>query len=235
MIQVRPLGSQIGAEVSGVDVKALDDTSFAVIYRAWLDYNIVVVPGRHPDFPEISMLGVNKFHATGQLNLAIYRRGAEGWHTDGAYDPVPFKATQLYAAYEALPEQLKRRLDGLNGAFSYGGRKKSTTLLNEENRDWTPALHPIIRTHPETGRKALYFDPGKIPRIVGLEEHESEAVIEELTQCMIQPEAQYRHRWTKGEVVIWDNRCSYHLAAGDYPPEEDRIHWRMSIHEHGYA
>ena len=48
---------------------------------------------------------------------------------------------------------------------------------------------------------------------------------------MIQPDAQYRHRWRKGDIVIWDNRCSYHKAAGDYPPEEDRIHWRVSIKE----
>jgi taurine dioxygenase len=273
MIQVRPLG-QIGAEISGVDVKAVDDASFGVIYRAWLDYNVVVVPGqqleiedflhysrrfgvlaphpskmtRHPDFPEITMLGANKFDANGQLNMAIYRRGAEGWHTDGAYDPVPFKATQLYAvaipskggdtlfasmyaAYDALPMRLKQRLDGRDAAFAYGGRKKSMALLNEEDRDWPPVFHPIIRTHPETGRKALYFDPGKILRIVGLEEAESDAVIEELTAGMIQPDAQYRHKWTKGDVVIWDNRCSYHLAAGDYPPEEDRIHWRVSIQE----
>jgi taurine dioxygenase len=275
MIQVRRLGSQIGAEIHGVDVKTVDDASFATIYRAWLDYNVVVVPGqelqiddflrysrrfglvhphpskmtRHSDYPEITLLGVNKFGPDGKLDLAIYRRGAEGWHTDGAYDREPFKATQLfavavpssggdtlfasmYAAYEALPPRLKQRLDGLNGAFTYGGRRKARALLNEEDRDWTPVFHPIIRTHPETGRKALYFDPGKIERIESVDEHESDALIEELTGYMIQPDGEYRHTWRKGDVVIWDNRCSYHKAAGDYPPEEDRIHWRVSIKEH---
>jgi len=138
----------------------------------------------------------------------------------------------MYAAYEAMPPRLKRRLEGLNGAFTYGGRRKATALLNEEDRDWKPVFHPIIRTHPETGRKGLYFDPGKILRIEGLDEGESDALIEELTGYMIQPDAQYRHRWRKGDVVIWDNRCSYHKAAGDYPPEEDRVHWRVSIKEH---
>jgi taurine dioxygenase len=57
-------------------------------------------------------------------------------------------------------------------------------------------------------------------------------MIDELTERMIQPEGEYRHRWRKGDIVIWDNRCSYHRAAGDYPPEEDRIHWRVSIKEH---
>ena len=274
MIEVRRLGSQIGVEVRGVDVKALDDASFAVIYRAWLDCNVVVVPGqalgiedflrysrrfgvvhphpskmtRHPDYPEITLLGVNKFGPDGALNLAIYRRGAEDWHTDGAYDEEPFKATQLYAlavpstggdtlfasmyaAYDALPERLKQRLDGRKGTFTYGGRRRATALLNEEDRDWKPVFHPIIRIHPETGRKALYFDPGKIVRIEGLEAQESDALIDELTERMIQPDGEYRHRWRKGDVVIWDNRCSYHKAAGDYPPEEDRIHWRVSIKE----
>ena len=274
MIEVRRLGQQVGAEITGVDVKTLDDTGFATIYRAWLDSNVVVVPGqeleiedflrysrrfgvvhphpskmtRHPDHPEITVLGINKFGADGALNMAIYRRGAEDWHTDGAYDEEPFKATQLYAlaipsrggdtlfasmyaAYEALPTRLKDRLDGRKGLFTYGGRRAATALLNEEDRNWTPVMHPIIRTHPETGRKGLFFDPGKILRIDGLADEESDALIDELTERMITPEGQYRHRWRKGDIVIWDNRCSYHKAAADYPPEEDRIHWRVSIKE----
>jgi taurine dioxygenase len=278
MIEVRRLGPQIGAEIQGIDVKTLDPAGFAVIYRAWLDSNVLVVRDqdlqiedflrysrrfglvlphpskatRHPAYPEITLLGVNKFGPDGALDMAIYRRGAEGWHTDGAYDQEPFKATQLYAlavpsrggdthfasmyaAYEALPQTLQRRLDGVRGAFTYGGRRKATALLNAEDRDWTPVFHPIIRTHPETGRKGLYFDPGKILRIEGLDERESDLMIEELSGRMIQPDAEYRHKWRKGDIVIWDNRCSYHRAAGDYPPEEDRIHWRVSIKEHAGA
>jgi taurine dioxygenase len=273
-MDIRRLGAQIGVEIRGVDVRTLDDAGFARIYRAWLEHNVAVVPEqdlqiddflrysrrfglvvphpskmtRHPDYPEITMLGVDKFGADGRLDMAIYRRGAEGWHTDGAYDQEPFKATQLYAlavpstggdtcfasmyaAYDALPARLQERVEGRQGAFTYGGRRKATALLNEEDRDWTPVFHPIIRTHPETGRKGLYFDPGKILRIEGLEDAESDALIEELTERMIQPEGEYRHRWRKGDIVIWDNRCSYHKAAGDYPPEEDRIHWRVSIKE----
>jgi taurine dioxygenase len=274
MMEIRRLGPQIGVEIRGVDVKRLDDAGFAAIYRAWLDHNVAVVVDqdlqiedflrysrrfglvvphpskmtRHADYPEITMLGVNKFGADGRLDMAIYRRGAEGWHTDGAYDEEPFKATQLYAlavpttggdtffasmyaAYDALPPRLKQRLEGRQGAFTYGGRRKATALLNAEDREWTPVFHPVIRSHPETGRKGLYFDPGKILRIEGLDEQESDALIEELTDRMIQPEGEYRHRWRRGDVVIWDNRCSYHKAAGDYPPEEDRIHWRVSIKE----
>ena len=85
--------------------------------------------------------------------------------------------------------------------------------------------------HPETGRKSLYFDPGKIELIVGVSAQESDDLIDELAGTMIQPDGEYRHKWRVGDIVIWDNRCSYHRAAGDYPPHEDRIHWRVSIKE----
>ncbi len=278
MVQIRRMGPRIGVEVSGVDVKTLDDAGFAPIYQAWLDYNVLVVTGqdltipeflrysdrfgfitphpskstRHPDYPKITLLGVDKFKPDGQLNESIYRRGAEGWHTDGAYDPVPFKGTQLYgvaipdtggdtlfasgyAAYEALPQRLKDRLEGVNGAFCYGGRKGSQALLNPEDRDVPPALHPIVRIHGETGRKSLYFDPGKIVHVEGAEKAESDDLIAELEGYMVQPDGQYRHKWSVGDIVIWDNRCSYHKAAGDYPPEQDRIHWRVSIQEFSQA
>jgi taurine dioxygenase len=122
-------------------------------------------------------------------------------------------------------------LEGVCGAFTYGGRTKAQALLNPEDRDRPPAIHPIIRTHSETGRKSLYFDPGKILSIIGADQAGSDDLIDELTALMIQPDGEYRHKWQVGDVVIWDNRCSYHKAAGDYPPEQDRIHWRTSIKE----
>jgi len=271
-MEVVKRGPRIGVEVRGVDVKTLDDASFAPIYQAWLDYNILVVPDqdltiddflaysrrfgriephpskstRHPDYPEITMLGVNKFGPDGKLIQAVYRRGAEGWHTDGAYDDIPFKATQLYgvaipsrggntlfsdmyAAYDALPERLKTRLEGRRGGFVYGGRFGQTALLNPEDRNKPPAMHLLFPTHVETGRRSLYFDPGKILFIEGLEKVESDDLIEDLTNRMIVPDAEFHHQWRVGDIVIWDNRCSVHKAAGDYPPEEDRIHWRVSI------
>jgi taurine dioxygenase len=276
MIEIRRIGPQIGVEVTGVDVKALDEGEFAAIYRAWLDGNVLVVRDqeltipdfvrysrrfgpvvphpskstRHPDHPEITMLGVDKFDAEGRLREEIYRRGAEGWHTDGAYNAAPFKATQLYAlavqsrggntlfasgyaAYAALPQRLKDRLDGVVGAFSYGGRRGRSILLNPEDQDWVAVHHSIIRTHPETARKSLYFDPGKIVGFVGIEEGETDDLIAELSERMIVADAEYHHVWRRGDIVIWDNRCSYHKAAGDYPPEEDRIHWRVSINDYG--
>ena len=274
MLEVNRLGEQVGAEIFGVDVRDLADEDFAVIYQTWLDCNVICVRDqsldaveeffaysrrfgrlhehpskstRHSEYPELTVLGTDKFNADGSLNEAVYARGGENWHTDGAYDEVSFKATQLYAlaipstggdtlfssmyaAYGALPGGLKERIGERRGAFTYAGRStRSAQLLNPEDRDWTPVMHPILRTHPETGRKGLYFDPGKIVAVEGLEESESDDLIDELKTYMIQPEGQYRHKWRKGDIVIWDNRCTYHKAAADYPPEEDRIHWRVSI------
>jgi taurine dioxygenase len=271
-MRIRHTDSQVGVEVSDVDVRNLSDADFAAIYQAWLDRNVLVVAGqdltipeflaysrrfgivephpskstRHPDYPDITLLGVNKFDAEGKLNMAIYRRGAEGWHTDGAYDAEPFKATQLYgiaipdrggdtlfasgyAAYDALPQRLKQRLEGVTGSFTYGGRRQSNALLNPEDRTAPAVHHPILRTHAETGRTSLYFDPGKIVRIDGAEPAESDDLIAELETYMVRPEAEYHHKWRVGDIVIWDNRCSYHKAAGDYPPDQDRVHWRVSI------
>jgi taurine dioxygenase len=274
MLNIRPMGPHTGGEITGVDVKQLDDAGFAPIYRAWLQYGVTVVRDqeleiedflgysrrfgviiphpskstRHPDHPEVTMLGIDKFRSDGSLDQAIYRRGAEGFHTDGAYDEVPFKATKLYAlavpstggdthfssmymAYAALPDRLKTLLEGRNGAFTYGGRTGQTALLDPEDRQEPPAFHPMIRTHSETGRKSLYFDPGKILYIENLGPAQSDEVIDELAERMIVPDAGYTHQWRAGDIVIWDNRCLVHKAAGDYPPEEDRIHWRVSIKE----
>ena len=280
MVEIRRLGEQIGAEICGVDVRTLDDATFAKIYQAWLDFNVVVVRGqeltgedllaygarfgglvshltentRHPDHPEIIVLGVNKFGPDGKLDLDIYTRGAEGFHTDGSFMQVPYKATQLYAlaipsrggdtyfasmyaAYDALPQRLKQRLDGRYGAYVYGGRKerlgmqRSTLLKDKDHAAKKPVFHPLLAIHRETGRKVLFFNPLGILRIEGLEAAESNAIIEELASYMLQPHGMYTHKWSKGDVVIWDNRCSYHKAAGDYPPEEDRIHWRVSIED----
>ena len=78
---------------------------------------------------------------------------------------------------------------------------------------------------------AVQANGHELSTIEGLASEASERLIAELRTYMVQPGADYTHKWRKGDIVIWDNRCSYHKAAGDYPPEEDRIHWRVSIKE----
>jgi len=273
-MKIRRLGEQIGVEISEVDVKAIDAETFARIYQTWLECNVVVVreqdlaiedflaysrrfgrlhrhyakSANHADHPDLTVMGVNKFGPDGKLKLEVYARGANGFHTDGAYDAEPFKATQLYAlaipsrggdtffasmyrAYDALPLALRQRLEGRLGTYLIGHHRWDADPPTEADYQAKAVSHRILSTHPETGRKALFVDPTKIMRIEGLVPAESDALIKEIEGMMLTPDGQYCHKWSKGDVVIWDNRCSLHKAAGDYPPEEDRIHWRVSVKE----
>ncbi len=262
----------IGAIATGVDVRALSDADWNALYDAWLDSIVLVVRDqtlsieeflaysrrfgrlkphrvkrtRHPDHPELTVIGVGTRTPDGKVDRAVYDRGG-GWHTDSPWDTEICKATQLYAvaipsyggdtlfasmydAYEALPESLKKRVENLKAEHVYGGRgRRGNELLEPDDRLRPPAVHPVVRTHEETGRKSLYANPYHILRIQGVGDAESEALIAELTDHMVATTAQYRHKWQVGDVVIWDNRCALHSATGGYPIEEKRIHWRVTI------
>ena len=267
---------RIGAIASEVDVRTLSEADWNALYRAWLDGIVLVVRGqtltmeeflaysrrfgrlkphrvrktRHPDHPELTLMGVGTRKPDGQVDQAIYNRGG-GWHTDSPWDQDICKGTQLYGiaipstggdtlfasmydACENLPEGLKKRLEGLQAEHAYGGRaRKGNDLLEPEDRLLPPAVHPVVRTHEETGRKSLYANPTHILRIQGLGDRESDRLIAELTDHMVATPAQYRHKWQKGDIVIWDNRCALHTATGGYPIEEPRIHWRVTIMQDG--
>src|SRR5258705_8520205 len=91
------------------------------------------------------------------------------------------------------------------------------------------AVHPLVRTHPETGRRALYLNPNRMQRIVDLERGESDRVLDELTSHATQQKYQYRHRWRLGDLLIWDNRCTMHKANADYLEGEKRLMHRIVI------
>ncbi len=278
MVEIRPLGSTLGAEITGVDLAHLSDADFAQIYDAFLEHIVLVVrdqrldmqsflehgrrygplrphivrKSRHPEFPELMIMD-NKVEdtrvgAVEKPKANLVKRGAV-WHTDTSYDYVTAKATQLYAltipstggdtlfasayaVYDALPAELKRRIDGLKATYKYGGRlKREVQLLEEEDRVRPAAVHALVRVHPETGRKAIYFNPGQVMTIQGLEPAESDALIAELTGYAESPDGDYRHKWRVGDLVLWDNRCALHAATGDYPPHERRSHWRSTMME----
>src|SRR6185295_8533106 len=171
-------------------------------------------------YPELTVLGVDKFTPDGKLKREVYARGAGGFHTDGAYDKEPFKATQLYAlaipsrggdtyfaslfaAYDALPQRLRQRLEGCLGTYLIGHHRWDAVHPTEAELKARGVSHPILRTHPETGRTALYFDATKIMRIEGAEKAESDALIEELEGYTRQPGGGYCHKWSRGDIVIW--------------------------------
>lgn len=280
-VEIRRVTPKIGAEVSGVDVRTLDEATFRVIYQGFLDHIVLVIrrqqleiddflafagrfgelkphlvkKSRHLHYPELTVMD-NRVLDTGkaeQANAApvLVKRGAV-WHTDLSFEYVTAKATQLYAiavpstggdtlfqntylAYDTLPEGLKRRIDGLFGSYQYGGRlKRGVELLEEADRNRERAVHSLVRIHPETGRKMLFFDGGKIMDVLGLEPAESDALIAEL-QAHVETDGDYRHKWQAGDIVIWDNRCSLHAATGDYPVNERRTMWRATIMEEGHG
>jgi len=205
---------------------------------------------RDPEHAELTVMGLGTRNADGQVNQTIYNRGGH-WHTDSPWDTEICKATQLYAvaipstggdtafasmyeAYDSLPDSLKQRIAGLKAEYIYGGKKREGhDLLEPEDRDRPPAVHPMVRQHEESGRTSLYANPHHIVRIQGMSDADGEALINELTPYMVSTPAQYRHKWRAGDVVIWDNRCGLHKACGGYPIDEQRVHWRTTIMQDG--
>jgi taurine dioxygenase len=181
---------------------------------------------------------------------SVYIPG-EGYHTDHSNDPVPPKATALHAiklpaaggdtqfvnmyeAYEALSDAVRRRIDGRMARHVYQSRyseRKLPQLVGERRNTFGTAnvLHPLIRTHPESGRKALYINPIRIEEIVGMGTGEALALLDELLAHAMQPRFEYRHKWQPGDTVIWDNRCLLHKANGDYPVSQVRYLYRLML------
>jgi taurine dioxygenase len=164
----------------------------------------------HPLYPELTVSCGNARAAEG----STYARGQD-WHTDGPWDTEIVKATQLYAveipstggdtlfanmyaAYDALPQSLRKRIEGLEAQFVYGERTCQGNDPDPGEPAQPCAVHSIVRTHSETGRRALYVNPIYIQRIVGLPAAESAALIDELFSYMVQPGAEYRHQRVLG-------------------------------------
>jgi alpha-ketoglutarate-dependent 2,4-dichlorophenoxyacetate dioxygenase len=159
-------------------------------------------------------------------------RGAAGanyrWHTDKPYYATPPALTMLYAvelppmggdtefantrlAYTALPDAVKQRIAGLRVAFQWEAGRRPGYYASE----LPPVEHPLVRTHPETGAKALYLGHHAM-HIVGLSEGEGTALFAELLDHATQPQFVYAHRWRLGDLVMWDNRCLLHRAVANY-------------------
>jgi alpha-ketoglutarate-dependent taurine dioxygenase len=157
------------------------------------------------------------------------------WHTDKPYYAVPPMLTALFAVelppqggdtefantalgYAALPHETKRRITGLRVVFRWGASQRTSggvALSEAELRARAPVDHPLVRTHPETGKKALYLG-NHASHIIGMPEAEGTALLDELLQHTTRPQFVYAHRWRLGDLVIWDNRCLLHRAVANY-------------------
>jgi taurine dioxygenase len=177
-----------------------------------------------------------------------------GWHTDHSYDEAPALGSMLYArevpttggdtlfagmyaAYDALSEGLKATLEGLRACHSsrhvFGpeaharrgdlvGRIRNPELATQD------AIHPVVIRHPETGRKALYVNPGFTLRFEGWTEEESRPLLDHLYRHATRPEFTCRFHWRVGSLALWDNRSTWHFAVNDYPGERRLLH-RITI------
>ena len=198
------------------------------------------------DVPEVSVM-VSTLMADGTTDKTAIR--AEDWHTDDSYFAVPAKATLLHgieipsrggstwfcnmhSVYEALPATARQRIDGMRAIHGYDTRRarnRPSARTPQEIAETPDVEHPLVRTHPETGRKALYLNPNRLDRIVGLERAESDALLDALADEARKPQHHFGHVWQAGDIVIWDNRATMHRVMVDYPMGEPRIMQRVLI------
>ena len=206
-----------------------------------------------PHAPAVSVL--SNIVADGR-NIGVPDAGLV-WHTDGSYlvhpdmysflyaveipvrDGVPLGTTyyaSAAAAYDALPEALRTRLDGLRAVHSFvhhsarrAARGGTRIEITEELRRKHPDVsQPVVRIHPRTGRKCLYVTEGHTTRILGLEPGESDRLLTQLWEHLRQPQFVYAHRWQVGDLLMWDNCATQHRATCDYALPERRLMHRTA-------
>jgi len=209
----------------------------------------VLTQYNHPDHPEIFRLS-NRVVDGKPLGIAD---GGSYWHSDLAFQEYPAKATilnalevppeggdtlfaDMEAAYEALSPEWKARLEGLRAVHRY--RRKPTSNdqstrveLNEEQKAKTPdVVHPLIRTNPDTGRRAIFAHPGMTAEIVGLPAQEGDDILNYLFEHTVLPEFRHDFRWSPGDVVMWDNRSTMHSATTrNLPAGQYRTLYRTTV------
>ena len=186
-----------------------------------------------PDHPLIGMI----WHRNGQ-------QPAEQWHTDHTNRERPPAATILYgveipsagggtsvasmrAAYLALPGEERRRLEALTTFNGLDGH--ADTRAEDREKYGRPVEHPMVRTHPVHGSKAVYFHISKTSHISGMTPETSRTYMSALLERMIRPEIVYHHVWRKGDVLLIDNRATMHRAHGDYDRSQSRVLWRIIV------
>ena len=181
----------------------------------------------------------------------------DAWHSDLSFKPETAMYTNLqsvelpgqggdtefsnlYAAYDALPEATRHRIANLRGIHSISKLRNSRVVISDKREDakefyarqdaeFPPSPHPLVRTHPETGRKLLYLSPRFTIGIEGIDDAEGQALLDELIAHQLRPEFRYRHRWQPGDLVMWDNRAVNHQACGGHDDNDIRLMHRITV------
>ncbi len=184
-----------------------------------------------PGYPEIYVLSnrLEDGRPIGAHNDGV------GWHTDYSYREQPVMCTMLYAvevppegsdtliadgcaAYQALPPARRAQLDGLALHHSYRHFMETRehgrlTLSEQQKRDNPDVVHPLIRTHPADGRRALWVSTGTVTEIIGQPDPSDLGLLDELVAFVTQERFVHRHRWRVGDILMWDNRCTLHTGT----------------------
>ena len=215
-----------------------------------------MLTGYHePGMPEVGILS-NVVENGRPIGLAD---AGQDWHTDMSYNAtigflnvlfavkVPRRDGRVlgatafvstHAAYDGLPSAIRERLRDATATHDFNKfwenmrRRPGSTrppLSEERRRERPPSVHPVFLTHPITGRKVLYCNPGYAIRINELDEAESDRVLAMLFEHQLQPKYQYVHRWTEGDVLVWDHIGTLHNAIADYGPDEHRLMKRCQV------
>ena len=207
----------------------------------------------HPDYPPVLILS-NRI-IDGKAEGATDAYAGSHWHSDLTYAEKPSFGSMLhaievaedggdtawanmYAAYDALPEGVKTRIDSLKAIHVRDRRRNPRAgVSNTSDRDVNEyydikvpdSLHPMVRTHPITGQKALYVSPRFTVAIDGIDNIEGQRLLDELFEHQKKPEFIYKHKWEVGDLVFWDNSATIHLACGGLKPYDIRKLHRTSI------
>jgi len=200
--------------------------------RCFGDLHIHPAAPKMKNYPEIFEINTDK-------NSKI-ANGAEDFHSDVSCDTEPPLGTMLqlhtlpecggdtmfanmYMAYEALSNPMQKFLSGLKASHEsehfYKGRYQNKNEV-DSNKEYPSAIHPIVRTHPETKKKAIFVNKFFTTHIEGLEDQESKLILDYLFSHIEKTEFQIRYKWNKNDMAFWDNRCTIHKALWDYYPNE---------------
>lgn len=211
-----------------------------------IEFNIFGERWSVPDCPEIVVVS----NITDDGKPIGIRRAGENWHSDMCYTARPPRGTMLYAqeiptlhglplgdtefasaaaAWDALPATMQCFLDGRRAVFDFRGRKRALTPTREEIERNPPVMHPVVRTHPHTGRKCLYVMRDDCTGIEGLDDEEAMALICALADHIAKPAFIYRHQWQVGDLLLWDNCTVQHRAIQDYDLPQRRLMHRTTM------
>jgi taurine dioxygenase len=252
-----PGAPELGAEIADVDLRTIDDATFAAIHQAWIDHQVLLFRGqtltdhdliafsrRLGDLDHAPIQENGQRIANGMPEIYVVSNVIENgveigslgygeavWHTDMSYLRAPPKASMLYAleippaggdtsfvdmysAFDALPERLRQRAAGLrvkhDGTYNSGGYVRQGVTPTNDPREAPGTLHPLVCTHPESGRRMLYLGRRRMAWLEGYDLAESDALLDEIWTHATQAPFVWTHQWRVGDLVLWDNRCTMH-------------------------